>query len=51
MKDVVTSRRFIFEAFQDASIVSFDRHKGDSCLMHPSASYDMETRSTVEELL
>ena len=28
MKDVVTSRRFIFEALQEAGMVSFDGHKG-----------------------
>ena len=51
MKDVVTSRRFIFEALQEASIVSFDEHKGVSCLMHPGALHDMKTCSTAEELL
>jgi len=28
MKDVVTSRRFIFEVLQEAGMVSFDGHKG-----------------------
>ena len=51
MKDVVTSRRFIFEALQEAGMVSFDGPKGDSCLMHLGASHDMETCLTVEELL
>ena len=51
MKDVVTSRRFIFEALQEESMVSFDGHKGDSRLMHPGASHDMETCSMAEELL
>jgi len=51
MKDVVTSKRFIFEVLQEAGMVSFDGHKEDSCLMHPGASHDMETCSTVEELL
>ena len=51
MKDVVTSRRFIFEALQEAGIISFDGHKGDSCLMHSGASHDMKTCSTAEELL
>ena len=51
MKDVVTSRRFIFEALQEVSMVSFYRHKGDSCLMHPGASHDIEACSTTEELL
>ena len=51
MKDVVTSRRFIFEALQEAGMISFDGHKGDSCLMHLGASYGMETCSTADELL
>ena len=51
MKDVVTSRRFIFEALQEAGMVSLDGNMGDSCLMHPSALHDMETCLTVEELL
>ena len=51
MKDMITSRRFIFETFQEAGMASFDGHKGDSCLMHLGASHDMETCSTAEELL
>ena len=51
IKDMITSRRFIFGALQEAGMVSFDGHKGDSCLMHSSASHDMETCSTMEELL
>ncbi|XP_025981721.1 uncharacterized protein [Glycine max] len=51
IKDVVTPRRFIFGALQEVGIVSFDGHKGDSCLMHPGTSHDMETCSTTEELL
>ena len=51
MKDVVTSRRFILEALQEASMVSFDGHKGDSYLMHPCASHDIETCSMEEKLL
>ncbi|KAL5193582.1 hypothetical protein HKD37_20G055778 [Glycine soja] len=51
MKDVVTSRRFILEALQEADMVSLDGNMRDSCLMHPDASHDMETCSTVEELL
>ena len=43
MKDVVTSRRFISEALQEADMVSFDVQKGDSYLMHPGASHDIET--------
>ena len=51
IKDVATSRRFILEALQEAGMVSLDRHKGDSCLVHPSASHDMEARSTAMKLL
>jgi len=51
MKDVVTSRRFILEALQEAGMISFDEHEGDSCLIHPGASHDVETCSTAEELL
>ena len=32
-------------------MVSFDGPKGNSCLMHSGASHDIETCSTVEELL
>ena len=51
LKDVVTSRRFILEALRKVSMIPLDGHKGDSCLMHPGASYDMETCSVAEELL
>ena len=51
MKDVATSRSFILEALQEANMVSFDGHKWDFCLMHPSASHDMETCLTAEKLL
>ncbi|XP_025981876.1 uncharacterized protein [Glycine max] len=51
IKDMVTSRRFIFEALQEAGMIFFDVHKEDSFLMHLSASHDMETCSTAEELL
>ena len=51
LKDVMTFRRFIFEALQEAGVVPLGGHKGDPCLMHPGASHDMETCSAVEELL
>ena len=51
MEDVVTSRRFILEALHEASIICHDGHKGDSCLMHPGASHDVETCPMTEELL
>ena len=51
LKDVMTFRRFIFEALQEAGVVPLGGHKGDPCLMHPGAPHDMETCSAVEELL
>jgi len=45
LKDVMTSRRFIFEALQEAGVVSLGGHKGDPCLMHPGELHDMETCS------
>ena len=51
LKDVMTSRRFIFEALQEASVVPLSGHKGDPCLMHPAAPHDMKTCLVVEELL
>ena len=51
IKDVVTSRRFVLEALQEEGMVSLDRHKADSCLVHPSTSHDMETCSMAEKLL
>ena len=51
LKDTMTSRRFIFEALEEAGVVPLDEHKGDPCLMHPGAPHDMETCSAVEELL
>ena len=51
LKDITTSRRFIFEALQEAGVVPHGWHKGDPCLMHSGAPHDMETCSAVEELL
>ena len=51
LEDVITSRRFIFEALQEAGMVPLSGHKVDSCLMHPGLLHDMETCPTVEELL
>ena len=48
---MVTSKRFILEALCEAGMISLDGHKGDSCLMHPGASHDVETYPTVEERL
>ena len=51
LEDVITSRRFIFEALQEVGMVPLNGHKGDSYLMHPGLPHDMETCPTVEELL
>ena len=51
MEDVVTSRRFILESLCEAGMICLDGHKGDSCLMHPGASHDMETCPMAKELL
>ena len=51
LKDIMTSRRFIFEALQEASVVPLGGHKGDPYLMHLGAPHDMETCSAVKELL
>ena len=42
MKDMVTSRRFILEVLREAGKISFDGHKGDSCLILSGATHDME---------
>ena len=49
--DVITSRRFIFEALQEAGVVPPSGNKEDPCLMHPGLPHDMETCMTLEELL
>ena len=51
LKDIITSRRFIFEALQDVGMIPLGGHKGDPCLMHPGAPHDIETCLVVEELL
>ena len=37
LKDTMTSRRFIFEALEEAGVVPLGGHKEDPCLMHPGA--------------
>ena len=49
--DGMTSRRFIFEALQEAGVVPLGGNKGDSCLMHPGLLHDMEACTAVGELL
>ena len=51
IRDVSASRRFILEALHEAGVIDLDKGKGDSCLMHPGASHDVETCPIAEELL
>ena len=51
MGDVITSRRFIFEALQEAGVVPPSGNKEDPYLMHPGLPHGMETYATTEELL
>ena len=48
LMDVMTSRRIIFEALQEARVVPLGGRSGVTCLMHPGAPHDMETCSAVE---
>jgi len=48
---MITLRRFIFEALQEAGVVLPSGNKEDPCLMHLGLPHDMETSTTVEELL
>ena len=49
--NVLTSKRFILEALRVAGMIDLDGDKGDSCLMHPGTSHDVETCPIVEDLL
>ena len=49
--DVPTSRQFILEALRKADIVDLVSDRGDSCLMHPGESHNVETCPIAEELL
>ncbi|KAH1241628.1 hypothetical protein GmHk_07G019170 [Glycine max] len=51
LKDVMTSKRFIYEALQKAGVIPRSEHKEDSCLMHLGVLHDMETCPTVRDLL
>ncbi|KAH1209638.1 hypothetical protein GmHk_15G044112 [Glycine max] len=51
LKDVTTSRRFIYQSLQAACMVSRGGDKRDECLFHLGESHDMETCHAVEELL
>ncbi|XP_028216699.1 uncharacterized protein LOC114398737 [Glycine soja] len=51
LKNVTTSRRFIYKALQKAGVIPHGEHNEDSCLMHPGMLHDMETCSAVGDLL
>ncbi|XP_014617084.1 uncharacterized protein [Glycine max] len=51
LKDVTTSRRFIYKALQKAGMIPCGGHREDSCLMHLGVLHDMETCSAVRNLL
>ncbi|XP_028214973.1 uncharacterized protein LOC114397038 [Glycine soja] len=51
LKDVTTSRRFIYKALQKVGMIPRGGHREDSCLMHPGVLHDMETCSAVRDLL
>ena len=46
-----TSRQFILEALRAAGMINLDDDKGDSSLMHPRTSHNVETCPIAEELL
>jgi len=49
--NVSTFRRFILEALRAAGMIDLDGDKGDSCLMYPVTSHNVETCPIAEELL
>ena len=51
MKDVATSKRFILEALHKASVICLDGGKGDACLIHPGATYNVKACPVAEDLL
>ncbi|KAL5127907.1 hypothetical protein HKD37_14G040250 [Glycine soja] len=51
LREVATSRRFIYQSLQAACMVSRGGDKRDECLFHLGESHDMETCPAVEELL
>jgi len=51
LKDVMTPKRFIYEALQKGGIIPRGGHKKDSCLMHPDAPHNMEACLAVGDLL
>ena len=51
VKDVMTPRRFIYEALQKGGIIPSGGHEKDSYLMHPGARHNMEACLAVGDLL
>ncbi|KAH1210130.1 hypothetical protein GmHk_15G044509 [Glycine max] len=51
LREVATSRRFIYQLLQAACMVSRGGGERDECLFHLGESHDMETCPAVEELL
>jgi len=51
LEDVKTPKRFIYKALQKAGLIPYGGPREDSCLMHPGVPHDMETCSTVRDLL
>ncbi|KAH1213570.1 hypothetical protein GmHk_14G041499 [Glycine max] len=51
LREVATSRRFIYQSLQAACMVSRGGDERDECLFHRGESHDMETCPVVEELL
>ena len=51
LKDVMTLRRFIYEALQKGGVIPHGGHEEDSCLMHLGALHNMEACLVVEDLL
>ena len=51
MEDMLTSRRFILEALREVGMICLYGNKGDSCLIHPGASHDVEICPSAEEQL
>ena len=47
----MTSIRFIYKALQKAGVIPHGGHNEDSCLMHPGVLHDMETCSSIGDLL
>ena len=51
LKDITTSRRFIYKALQKVGMIPHGGRRKDSCLMHLGELHDMETCLAVRDLL